>query len=72
MKFIKQNMVIIISLVLAYAFINSTAEYLPGMIYSVLGVPVEEDFFSKYRFPVAIVALLLFPIINGFKKKLDL
>jgi hypothetical protein len=72
MNFIKKNIAIIISLVLAYAIINSTAEYLPDAIHSLSGVRVEEGFFSKYRFPVAILALLLFPIIRGLKNRLNL
>ena len=72
MKFINQNIVIIISLVLAYAIIHLTAEDLPGVIHSLFGVYVEEEFFSKYRFPIAILAFLIFPIIRGLKRKLDL
>lgn len=72
MNFINKNIVIILSLVLSYAIIHSTAEYLPDVIESLSGVHVEEGFFSKYRFPVAILALLLFPIISRLKKKLDL
>jgi len=72
MEFIKKNIVIILSLALAYAIIYSTADQLPGVIESLSGVHVEEGFFSKYRFPVAILALLLFPIIRGLKNKLDL
>jgi hypothetical protein len=33
---------------------------------------VEEGFFDKYKFPVAILAFLLFPIIDWFKNLLDL
>lgn len=72
MKFITQNIVIILSIALAYAIIHYTADYLPGAIESLVGVHVEEGFFTKYRFPVAILALLLFPIIRGLKQKLDL
>jgi hypothetical protein len=72
MKFITQNSVIIISLVLAYAIIHLTAEDLPGVIHSLFGVRVEEGFFSKYKFPVAILAFLIFPLIRELKKKLDL
>ncbi|MBC8288528.1 MAG: hypothetical protein H8E42_13740 [Nitrospinae bacterium] len=72
MNFINKNIVIILSLVLSYAIIHSTAEYLPDVIESLSGVHVEEGFFSKYRFPVAILALLLFPIISRLKRKLDL
>ena len=62
----------ILSLVLAYAIIYFTANDLPRVIESLLGVHVEEDFFSKYKFPVAILAFLLFPLIGWLKKKLDL
>jgi len=72
MKFITQNSVIIISLVLAYAIIHLTAEDLPGVIHSLFGVRVEEGFFSKYKFPVAILAFLIFPVIRELKKRLDL
>ena len=70
MNFINKNIAIILSLALSYAIINSTAEYLPDVIESLTGMPVEEGFFSKYRFPVAILALLLFPVISWIKKKL--
>ncbi|MBT3923097.1 MAG: hypothetical protein HOF21_11040 [Nitrospina sp.] len=72
MKFNSRNVVIILSLVLSYAIIHSTAEQLPDIFYSLLGVRVEEGFFIKYKFPVAILALLLFPLINWLKKKLIL
>ena len=72
MNFINKNIVIIISLVLSYAIINFMAEDLPNMIYSILGMHVEKDFFSRYRFPVIILAFFIFPIIRGLKKKLNL
>tara|TARA_Y100001960_G_scaffold309628_1_gene368267 strand:+ start:690 stop:842 length:153 start_codon:yes stop_codon:yes gene_type:complete len=43
---------------------------LPGVIESLTGLHLNEGFFSKYRFPVAILALLLFPVIRWVKKKL--
>ena len=70
MNFINKNIAIILSLALSYAIISSTAEYLPDVIESLTGMHVEEGFFSKYRFPVAILALLLFPVISWIKKKL--
>ena len=72
MRFITQNIVIIISLVLSYAIIHSTAEHLPDVIHWLFGVRVEEGFFTKYRYPVVILAFLIFPIIRWLKKKLDL
>jgi hypothetical protein len=70
MKFLHKNIAMIVSLVLAYAIINYTAEYLPNVIYTISGMRVEEGFFSKYRFPVFIVAILIFPIIRGLHNKL--
>ena len=72
MNFINKNIVMILSLVLAYAIIYFTADDLPRVIESLLGVHVEEDFFSKYKFPIAILAFLLFPMISWLKRKLDL
>jgi hypothetical protein len=72
MNFINKNIVMILSLVLAYAIIYFTADDLPRVIESLLGVRVEEGFFSKYKFPIAILAFLIFPIISWLKKKLDL
>jgi hypothetical protein len=71
MNFINKNIVMILSLVLAYAIIYFTADVLPRVIESLIGVHVEEDFFSKYKFPVAILAFLLLPIVGLLKKKLD-
>ena len=71
MNFINKNIVMILSLVLAYAIIYFTADNLPRVIESLLGVYVEEDFFSKYKFPIAILAFLLLPIVGWLKKKLD-
>ena len=62
----------ILSLVLAYAIIYFTADDLPRVIESLLGLQVEEDFFSKYKFPIAILAFLLLPIVGWLKKKLGL
>jgi hypothetical protein len=72
MNFISKNIVMILSLVLAYTIIYLTADDLPRMIESLSGVRVEENFFSKYKFPIAILAFLLFPMISWLKKKLVL
>jgi hypothetical protein len=45
---------------------------LPDVIHWLFGVRVEEGFFTKYRYPVVILAFLIFPIIRWLKKKLDL
>ena len=72
MNFINKNIVMILSLILAYVIIYFMAEDLPRVIESLSGVHVEEGFFSKYKFPAAILAFLLFPLIGWLKKKLDL
>jgi hypothetical protein len=72
MNFINKNIIMILSLVLAYAIIYFTADDLPRVIESLSGVHVEKDFFSKYKFPIAILGFLFFLIISWLKKKLDL
>ena len=72
MNFINKNIVMILSLILAYAIICFTANDLPEVIESLSGVRVEEGFFLKYKFPIAILAFLLFPMVSWLKKKLDL
>ena len=72
MSFINKNIVIILSLVLSYAIIHFAAEDLRKLFELFTGMRVEEDFFSKYKFPVVIVAFLLFPFIDWLKKKVDL
>ena len=62
----------ILSLALAYAIIHFSADDLPKVIESFSGVRVEEGFFSKYKFPIAILAFLLFPLIDWIKKKVEL
>ena len=71
MNFINKNVVMVLSLVLGYAIIYFTADDLPRVIESLLGVHVQEDFFSKYKFPIAILAFLILPIVGWLKKKLD-
>ena len=61
----------ILSLALAYGIIHFTADDLPKLIESFSGMHVEEDFFSKYKFPIAILAFLIFPVIDWLKKKVD-
>ncbi len=72
MNFINKNIVMILSLIMAYVIIYFTADDLPRVIESLSGVHVEEDFFSKYKFPIAILAFLLLPIVGWLKKKLDI
>jgi hypothetical protein len=70
MKFIKQNIAIIFSLILAYTIVNTTGEHWPGVIHSLFGVSPDWSA-TKYRFPVVILAFLIFPIIRWLKKKID-
>jgi hypothetical protein len=70
MKFINQNIAIIVSLILAYTFVNTTGEHWPGVIHSLFGVSPDWSA-TKYRFPVIIVAFLIFPIIRWLKKKIE-
>ncbi len=70
MNFINKNIAIILSLGLAYTFIHSTAEYWPEIIDSLFGVSLEEAAITKYKFPVVILAFVIFPVIRGLKNKL--
>ena len=72
MSFVNKNIVMILSLALAYTIIHFAADDLPNVIESFSGVHVEEGFFSKYKFPIAVLAFLLFPVIDWLKKKVDL
>lgn len=45
MNFISKNIAMILSLALSYAIIHFTADDLPGMIESLSGFRLEEDFF---------------------------
>jgi hypothetical protein len=66
--FIKKNSVMIVSLILGYAIVNSTIQYWPEWIYWLSGKKVDWDL-SKYRFPIVIVALLIYPILSWLKKQ---
>ncbi len=72
MKFISQNIAIIVSLALAYAIIHFTVDYWPGVIHALSGAQLEVADITKYKFPVVILAFILFPITRELKKKLNL
>jgi hypothetical protein len=72
MSFINKNITMILSFVLSYVIIYFTAEDLPKVIELFSGMRVEVNFFMKYKFPVIILAFLLFPFIEWLKKKVDL
>jgi hypothetical protein len=71
MKFINQNIALIISLALAYMIVSATGEYWPEWGYSLFGVSPDWSP-TKYKFPIVILAFLILPIIRGLKNKLDL
>ena len=68
MKFINQNITLIISVALAYIIVSATGEYWPGWGYSLFGVSPDWSH-TKYKFPIVICAFLILPIIRGLKKK---
>lgn len=70
MKFINQNIAIILSLILAYTIVDTTGEHWPDVIHSLFGVSPDWSA-TKYRFPVIILAFLIFPIIRWLKKKIE-
>ena len=71
MKFINQNIALIISIALAYMIVIGTGDYWPEWGHSLFGVSPDWSA-TKYKFPIAIWAFLILPIIRGLKKKLDL
>jgi hypothetical protein len=71
MKFINQNIALIISIALAYMIVSTTGEYWPGWGHSLFGVSPDWSP-TKYKFPILILAFLILPIIRGLKNKLDL
>jgi hypothetical protein len=70
MKFINQNIAFIIALILSYTIVNTTGEYWPGVMHSLFGVDPDWSA-SKYRFPIVIIAFLIFPMIRWLKKKIE-
>ena len=71
MKFINRNIAIILSIILSYTIVNTTGEYWPDVIHSLFGVSPDWSA-TKYKFPVIILAFLIFPILRWLKKKVDL
>lgn len=70
-NFIKNNAAMIVSLIIAYAFVNSTIQYWPDWIYALSGKKVDWDL-SKYRFPIVIFAFLIYPGVSWLQRKLEL
>jgi len=71
MKFLNQNIAILVSMILAYTIVNYTGEYWPEVVHSLTGISPDWSA-TKYRFPILIVALLIFPVIRWLKKKIEL
>jgi len=71
MKFISQNIAMIVSIILAYAIVSTTGEYWPEAMHSLLGINPDWSP-TKYKLPVLILAFLIFPIMRWLKKKLVL
>jgi len=71
MEFINKNIVFILSLILSYAIVNTTGAHWPAVIHSMFGISPDWSP-TKYKFPIVVLALMLFPIIGWLKKKLKL
>jgi hypothetical protein len=71
MKFIHQNIALIISIALAYMIVSITGEHWPEWGHSLFGINTEWSP-AKYKFPIVILAFLILPIIRRLKSKLDL
>ena len=68
MKISSRNVLIILSLALSYSIIQLTVGYWSDLIQAFLGVRLEEEAITKYKFPVVILAFLIFPVLSGLKK----
>ena len=71
MKFIHQNIALIISIALSYMIVSTTGENWPQWGNSLFGVNPDWSP-TKYKFPIVILAFLILPIIRRLKSKLDL
>ena len=69
MKFIYQNIALIISVALAYILVSATGERWPEWGHSFFGVNPDWSP-TKYKFPIVILAFLILPIIRRLKSKL--
>ena len=71
MKFIHQNIALIISIALAYMIVSITGEGWPEWGHSLFGINPDWSP-TKYKFPIVILAFLILPIIRRLKSKLGL
>ena len=71
MKFIYQNITLIISIALAYMIVSTTGERWPEWGHLLFGINPDWSP-TKYKFPIVILAFLILPIIRRLKIKLGL
>jgi hypothetical protein len=69
MKFINQNIALIISIALAYMIFSTSGERWPEWAHSLFGLNPDWSP-TKYKFPIVILAFLILPIIRRLKSKL--
>ncbi len=71
MNFINKNIALILSIAIAYSIVHYTGEYWPDIVHSLFGI--EPDWSAtKYKFPVIIIAFMIFPGIRWLKKTIEL
>ena len=71
MKFIHQNIALIISIALAYLIVSTTGEHWPEWGHFLFDINPDWSP-TKYKFPIVILAFLILPIIRRMKSKLGL
>ena len=70
MEFLKQNIALIISIVLAYTIFCTTGKYWPNIIHKLFGIDPDWSA-TKYKLPVLILAFLILPGVSWLKKKIE-
>ena len=70
MEFLKQNIALIISIVLAYTIFITTGKYWPNIIHKLFGIDPDWSA-TKYKLPVLILAFLILPGVRWLKKKIE-
>ena len=70
MEFLKQNIALIISIVLAYTIFSTTGKYWPNIIHKLFDIDPDWSA-TKYKLPVLILAFLILPGVRWLKKKIE-
>ena len=70
MEFLKKNIALIISIVLAYTIFNTTGEYWPNIANKLFGIDPDWSA-TKYKLPILILAFLLLPGVRWVTKKIE-